>query len=582
MIRDQQKLFIRTALAVALSATLSSPAFSHTVITDDSYADWGYVADLDADVTDGGLLELKSGTVQTIYGGYGLDSAQDNTVKISGGTASQVWAGSTNYHANRNKVEMTGGVVTGNIWAAEGYNGGASDNSVSMSGGEAGWVLGVYYGSEDDGLVTGNSVSITGNATVAGVSGAEAANSSMTNNRVTIDTTSSAVIGQVMGAYNDGTGNVSQNQVSVNNGRIENLYGAYTWDGNADSQSVTITGGEVTGTVFGASVGMGNVTNNQTTMSAGEVKKNLYGASTDSGDATGNKVTLKGGVVGTTQGPGQTMAPGTGDIVAAVSKNGNATGNRLVIEGGLFASGMAGATNGGGNATQNELKMSGGESLGLLMGGNAVSTTEMPGGDALNNTVSITGGLFNTVYGGYADGNANGNTVSITGGALTPNVNGAGFSIMGGQSVKGENAVNNRVVIGNGVDLTAATIWGGRSVPTESKPQGGDVISGNTLEKDSASKIGTALNFETVRFTESGDANIDRLILATNDTVSLVTLDTGANNVNFNGRLTGQYDKTDYGNGQQSWQGGIEKTGAGSLTLSAANDFTGTALVSEG
>ena len=153
-------------------------------------------------------------------------------------------------------------------------------------------------------------------------------------------------------------------------------------------------------------------------------------------------------------------------------------------------------------------------------------------------------------------GSATVNIVSISGGTVQSNVNG-GFVASGSGKATG-NIVN----ISGNADLSGAVVAGGSSPD-------GDAFTGNTLNKNSDAAVNIARNFASVIFGYSGTANIGELdSTPTGSALSGVTVNTNANNVSFDGVISGS--------------GSITKTGAGTLILSGTNTYSGGTTISAG
>jgi hypothetical protein len=165
------------------------------------------------------------------------------------------------------------------------------------------------------------------------------------------------------------------------------------------------------------------------------------------------------------------------------------------------------------------------------------------------------------VFGGYIQNGSAGaeNNEVIIGGS-----NGTYGSIVGG-CTNGGAAMNNTITIeSTAANVTITSLSGGERAST------GDIFSGNTLIKNSAgATVTSAQNLETFEFGYSGDANITTLDTTPNSVSGLVELDTQGNDIDFNGIITGA-------------TGGIDKRGAGMLTLSAANIKGDTGLLEVG
>ena len=177
-------------------------------------------------------------------------------------------------------------------------------------------------------------------------------------------------------------------------------------------------------------------------------------------------------------------------------------------------------------------------------------------GNVIGNSVNVSGGTLTGVSGGESNsGSATGNIVSISGGTVQSNVNG-GFVASGSGKATG-NIVN----ISGNADLSTATVAGGIS--------SSDAFTGNTLNKNSDAAVHIARNFASVNFGYSGNANIGELdSTPTGSALSGVTVNTNANNVSFDGVISGS--------------GSITKTGAGTLILSGTNTYSGGTTISAG
>ena len=174
-----------------------------------------------------------------------------------------------------------------------------------------------------------------------------------------------------------------------------------------------------------------------------------------------------------------------------------------------------------------------------------------------NNSVTVNGGTVAVVYGGESGtADATGNSVTINGGTVTGD-------IYGGNSF-GNSKTNNRVTINGGT--INGDVYGGWS-------GGGDSFTGNTLYKNSNTPLSDVLTFEIIRFGYSGDANIAVLNAASVGVVGVVPtkLNTGGHNILLNAFIH-----------EGTGTGGIEKTGAGTLTLTGTSIYTGGTTVSQG
>ena len=462
----------------------------------------------------GNTVTISGGTVRDIYGGQsGKGNALNNSVTLDGAAsqANVIYGGRVEQGtARENAVVMKNGSVTlgifGGIATADG--GQAQDNHVTMSGGAVGEHLIGGYVQNGNGAATGNSVIFNGGSVTENVYGGRSVNGPAQNNSVTM-TNGSA--NWLLGGYSD-SGDASGNRVEVSGGTLSGgVNGGETTSGNATDNSVDFS--NVTATyVQGGYSGSGSATGNSLALHSGTVQNNAFGGYVDSGsgEASDNSVTFNGGSV---------------------------TNN---IYGGMSAAGLA---------QNNSVTMTNGSAKWLLGGYSA-------NGNVIGNSVNVSGGTLTGVSGGESNsGSATGNIVSISSGTVQSNVNG-GFVASGSGKATG-NIVN----ISGNADLSTATVAGGIS--------SSDAFTGNTLNKNSDAAVHIARNFASVNFGYSGNANIGELdSTPTGSALSGVTVNTNANNVSFDGVISGS--------------GSITKTGAGTLILSGTNTYSGGTTISAG
>ena len=262
-------------------------------------------------------------------------------------------------------------------------------------------------------------------------------------------------------------------------------------------------------------------------------------ATADGGQAQDNHVTMSGGSVGE-------------HLIGGYVQNGSgaATGNSVIFNGGSVTENVYGGRSVNGPAQNNSVTMTNG-SANWLLGGYSAN------GNVIGNSVNVSGGTLTGVSGGESNsGSATGNIVSISGGTVQSNVNG-GFVASGSGKATG-NIVN----ISGNADLSGAVVAGGSSPD-------GDAFTDNTLNKNSDAAVHLARNFASVNFGYSGTANIGELdSTPTGSALSGVTVNTNANNVSFDGVISGS--------------GSITKTGAGTLILSGTNTYSGGTTISAG
>ena len=463
----------------------------------------------------GNTVTISGGTVRDIYGGQsGKGNALNNSVTLDGAAsqANVIYGGRVEQGtARENAVVMKNGSVTlgifGGIATADG--GQAQDNHVTMSGGSVGEHLIGGYVQNGNGAATGNSVIFNGGSVTENVYGGRSVNGPAQNNSVT-----------------------------MTNGSAKWLLGGYSNSGDASGNRVEVSGGTLSGGVNGGETTSGNATGNRVDFS-NVTATSVQGGYSGSGSATGNSLAIRSGTV-------QNNAFGG----YVDSGSGEASGNSVTFNGGSVTNNIYGGMSAAGLAQNNSVTMTNGSAKWLLGGYSA-------NGNVIGNSVNVSGGTLTGVSGGESNsGSATGNIVSISGGTVQSNVNG-GFVASGSGKATG-NIVN----ISGNADLSGAVVAGGSSPD-------GDAFTDNTLNKNSDAAVHLARNFASVNFGYSGTANIGELdSTPTGSALSGVTVNTNANNVSFDGVISGS--------------GSITKTGAGTLILSGTNTYSGGTTISAG
>ena len=442
-----------------------------------------------------------------------------------------------------NKVTINSGNVSGDVYGndVDAAFSPVSNNTVILSGGSVG---GDILGGANNGAVTDNNVSISGFGSVLGsvYGGYGAAEGTVNGNDVSIFD-SGSVTGNVLGGYSRSVNShVIENTVTISGGTVRDIYGGQSGKGNALNNSVTLDGAvSQANVIYGGRVEQGTARENAVVMKNGSVTLGIFGgiATADGGQAQDNHVTMSGGSVGE-------------HLIGGYVQNGSgaATGNSVIFNGGSVTENVYGWRSVNGPAQNNSVTMTNG-SANWLLGGYSAN------GNVIGNSVNVSGGTLTGVSGGESNsGSATGNIVSISGGTVQSNVNG-GFVASGSGKATG-NIVN----ISGNADLSGAVVAGGSSPD-------GDAFTDNTLNKNSDAAVHLARNFASVNFGYSGTANIGELdSTPTGSALSGVTVNTNANNVSFDGVISGS--------------GSITKTGAGTLILSGTNTYSGGTTISAG
>ena len=393
---------------------------------------------------------------------YAYSSVYDNAyIVLSGGDG---WNDNNNQPSKGSVVNNTAN-ITNNLIQTTGGENEDSDLTIILAGGLNGEYGGPWTGIKDS---TNNTLNASGNTIGA-------ASESVTGSKNYI--AGGIAAGQSL-VYDDNDGwipgdlvpvKATGNTATLTNNTIgttkaDDNYvagGMVTVDGDAESNSLTITGGAIEGNfsyVAGGYTAKGTAGSNTLQVSGGTIgtvqgsKPFVAGGYTASGDATENTAILSGVSIGTLNGIDSYTAGGYS------GKAGKATGNSLTvlnssigIENGTKAY-VAGGYAGAGDATDNTLTISGGT---IGTGNKAYVAGGYAGkGNANNNTLTVFGGTIGTgnqayVAGGLADksGNANNNTLNLSG--VTIGTNSAEGYVAGGYANKGD-ATGNTVTISGG------------------------------------------------------------------------------------------------------------------------------------
>lgn len=288
----------------------------------------------------------KTSVIGDVYGGYNpYGDAAGNRVEIDGGTVNvdsvhAVYGGAGSGVVSGNTVIVSGGAVGGPIYGGQG-SGTVSGNTVALSGGTVNHAV---YGGQGDGTVEGNRVLVddadgtVGNAVYGG------AGSGLVNGNE-VELRSGTLSGTVYGGQSGSR--AVYNAVRVTGGMVAegaSLYGG-SGTGTIAGNTVDITGGSVAGTVYGAS-GTGSVVSNVVTVNGTDaaVSGTLYGGC-GSGTVAANVVVLANGSV-------------TGKVFAGASSDENGSRdvkyNLMTLSGHVDVSGADlygynGNVSGGGN-----------------------------------------------------------------------------------------------------------------------------------------------------------------------------------------------------------------------------------------
>ena len=530
---------------------------------------------------EGNKLTVTGGSVTNAYGGFVVNNKRDasgnplttgdadnNTLVLAKDAANpsaaapavtgsaygalvKTKAGS----ATNNKVDFSAGHVAGSLYGgaltATGATGAATGNTITITG--AATVGGDVYGgyTTGTGATTGNTVNL-GDGTEAG--------------KLTTPAGSATVAGTIYGGSGTATtGNVLNVNGNATVGNIKNFaavnfhYASATT--NTASPMLKITDGTATAlnwTTFGYTGGIpmgGKLTlmQNAANISVANYTgaREITSTSTTSEvaiDTLNHTATSTAIVVSgyTYHGVDDTPAASTGssseDIWAGRSIIGNATtANKLTLKNGTTHRDAYGGWTAGTGTLKTPTKDSTGNAVDLqnatvrnVYGGFTAST----GGSATNNEVKVSGGTVaadasgvgGNVYGGFIShtgaGNATGNAVTITGGAMK--------DVYGGYTNGTGQTTGNTVTIGDGTNALptgtsiAGYLYGGN--------QAADT--GNKLVVNTPVSVKNIKKFETLSFNLAKNVYAAHPLLSLTDGVQTGGLDWAKVDVTFPSSFT--------------------------------------------
>ena len=297
------------------------------------------------------------------------------------------------------------------------------------------------YGGYDDTEVSlpevfKNNVTITGTAATNIVCGAYSFYGNVRENTVTI---SGNTLGNVVCGGGTGAADAIKNHIIIKaNSEVNGIVYGGKGVTSSKENDVTISDSTINKTVYGGEAD-GNTENNHVTIDANStVKESVFGGYSFKGDSKNNEVTINCGSVV------------TGNVAGGVALKGNSEGNTVRII--KSSTGYVYGGKGGTSSKGNSVEIIEGTIRNSVYGGYADNDNNS---SAENNKVTISAGskVSGSIYGGYANHNANENKVSFS------NVAEVGESVLGGYSLKADSK-NNEVTI-EGVGVVKAYVAGG-------------------------------------------------------------------------------------------------------------------------
>lgn len=291
-------------------------------------------------------IAISAGTFQEgsyssdnyIYGGYATtDDAVNNSINITGGSfVNRVLSGgyAEDGDAKENITKITGGSFDKVIVYGGRINGGdkAQYNKTYILETDkplTGTFMNVYAGfSLYTAEVSHNEIQIdASDVNFSNVIGGYGSGFATAKNNI-VQINSGTFSTNVYGAVVNGSGSVIDNEVIIRGGVFGSatqectISGGNTTSGSAEGNSVTISGGTVTGTVYGGYSQNGSSSENQITISGGIVNGVIVGGLSydGSGDVTENVINLISGTI-------------SGQVIAGFSYSGTVFNNTVNVAG---------------------------------------------------------------------------------------------------------------------------------------------------------------------------------------------------------------------------------------------------------
>ena len=444
----------------------------------------------------GNFVDINGGTVQqSTYGGSagGTGKAENNTVTLTNGTVdSDIYGGvASSGAATGNKVYIKGGSATNHdVYGGFSTNGNATGNTVTVTGGTVQNIIG---GRSQNGNATGNTVNLgdgtagftTGiTGTISGGNGATVGKDYLTGNTLNVHGNASATninnFEKINFHFNDHVNkSVAMLRLSDAGGTTIRSLSDLSVNGERGFKGTLI---EHTGT--------GTITlsegPNRLAKTEGDTKELVLAKSSDSKKITYESYIFKGATTPMTDDGGTYK-----DIFGGRSILGNTTTqNTITVSDAVtYRNAYGGWTSGTGsdapadkqkNSTLNKIKVSGAANVtGKVYGG----FTDVAGGNATGNEVTIAKTIVADVIGGKALGEASGNTVTV--GNVTVN------SITGGDgATTKENTVNI-----DGTTVTSKIVGGAQANGTN-----------NTLNVKGENSAQSVEGFQKMTFDTTGVA----------------------------------------------------------------------------
>ena len=434
---------------------------------------------------EGNKVFVKGGTAQTVYGGKTAHDGNvtNNIVEVTGGTVNQsIYGGDANDGSGKaegNTVTLTSGTVGGDIYGGLASSGDATKNTVNINGGDVN-NHNVYGAWTTSGNATGNTVTIKGNGgTVKEIIGGRSNSGKATNNTVNLGDGKSDFTTGITGTISGGSGTTYGNDYMT--GNTLNVYDNvsasdirnfaelnFHFNSFVTKTDSFLTLSNTSGTtirslsdinVHGAHAMKGTLIRNAHGVTVSDNKHRRVKTMSDTNKEfvlakETNEITYEGYSFAHQTAPTTAQNGADTDTWGGRSVGGNSThDNEITVNSDSHTNVYGGWTSGEGttaadknNSYKNKVTVKGSATVsGKVYGG----FTDVPGGNATSNEVTIEKSITGGVVGGKAAGDASDNTVNVTNATVK--------SVTGGD---GATTNNNTVNLEGGVTVNGAVKGG--------------------------------------------------------------------------------------------------------------------------
>ena len=437
---------------------------------------------------EGNKVFVKGGTAQTVYGGKTAHNGNvtNNIVEVTGGTVHQsIYGGDASDGSGKaewNTVTLTSGTAGGDIYGGLASSGDATKNTVNINGGDLN-DHDVYGGWTTSGNATGNTVTIKGNGgTVKEIIGGRSNSGNATGNTVNLGDGTSDFTTGITGTISGGSGATYGNDYMT--GNTLNVYDNvsasdirnfaelnFRFNSFVTKTDSFLTLSNTSGTtirslsdinVHDAHAMKGTLIRNAHGVTVSDNKHRRVKTMSDTNKEfvlakETNEITYEGYSFAHQTAPTTAQNGADTDTWGGRSVGGNSThdNNDITVNSDSHTNVYGGWTSGEGttaadknNSYKNKVTVKGSATVsGKVYGG----FTDVPGGNATSNEVTIEKSITGGVVGGkaHATGEASDNTVNVTNATVK--------SVTGGD---GATTNNNTVNLEGGVTVNGAVKGG--------------------------------------------------------------------------------------------------------------------------